>query len=156
MVTPLSAMYAEAGLSSVMLRFITVNRRSSDCTASVGSSPSTALTVQVDGDGGRTVSAKAPSFALTYPTRTQPVEISRHSDTDQDAPLLSRPVNRTGRSSHCDCGLGASRVSTTLDCAAAASVDVVVVGVADSLGDTVSPCVGDSDGDTDPVEVGVC
>jgi len=32
----------------------------------------------------------------------------------------------------------------------------VAVGVADSLGDTVSPCVGDSDGDTDPVDVGVC
>jgi hypothetical protein len=33
---------------------------------------------------------------------------------------------------------------------------VVAVGVADSLGDTVSPCVRDSGGDTGPVEVGVC
>jgi hypothetical protein len=62
------------------------------------------------------------------------VEISRHSDTDHDAWLLSRPDSRTGRSSHWDCGLGASSVRTT----AAA----LVRGGTEDTGGTVGETVG--------------
>jgi hypothetical protein len=67
------------------------------------------------------------------------VPTCRHSDTDQDAPLLSRPDNRTGRSSHADDGLGGSRVSTT---AALACADLVGVGVGVGSGVAVSAGVG--------------
>jgi hypothetical protein len=58
-------MYAGAGVVSAIDRFATVNVRNSDWIGSVGAAPSTALTVQVPGEGGRTETANSPSVALT-------------------------------------------------------------------------------------------
>jgi hypothetical protein len=72
----------------------------------------------------------------------------RHSDTDHDAPLLSRPDSRTGRSSHTGDG-GGSRVSNS---AAAGLACAGPVGVGVGVGVSAGVGVGVADGEVVTVD----